>query len=87
MMDETNRFQLLTRDQARAIGQAVYYRAKPCNKCESRWFYTIADRCFTCQRRANGRNRYDSPTARGRRAAEALRDRLEVERLESGIFT
>lgn len=86
MLDETNRFQLLTQAQARTSGQAVYYRDKPCNKCESRWFYTIADRCFTCQRRRNSLNRYDSPVAKGRRAAEALRDRMELSRLESGIL-
>ena len=83
MINESARYLMLTREQARNVGQMLYWRSTDCVKCGGRWFYTIADRCWTCQRRRNSAGRYDDTQADARRKAEALRDDRELERLQS----
>ena len=83
MINESARYLMLTQEQARTSGQMLYWRDKICIKCGGRWFYTVADRCWTCQRRRNAAGRYDDTKANARRKAEALRDEWELERLQS----
>lgn len=83
MINESARYLMLTQEQARTAGQMLYWRDKICVKCGGRWFYTIADRCWTCQRRRNSAGKYDDSKASARRKAEALRDEWELERLQS----
>ena len=70
-----SRYKLLTRPQALAANQPIYWGA-PCTTCGGRWFYTVEGSCRKCVRR-----RFDDSRANARRKTEALRDARELEAL------